>query len=531
MKLLVAQSNYLLKSVVMMSATTPSSLPTTTDSFMFIIGELGTPKMETKIDSNANPSEALRQYNNTNRAARAAIMCVVIFVPAWRQLAVRELVRLWLRSRKLYCRMRFGIALAYDLQLPCYVAPQALRTPEAQKTMPHIVARCSNDTHAQTDGELTTIVTTNAVVAAGDDTSRKRKRARRPSPYDSAVAEHVVFGDLSPDKITTTLEPCFRHLVSGALPPAALTSDKLDLLNTITYRHVKYCFTLGKQSNMSKRSSTNSKGRSGHRRRHHRRELDDDNNNDSDNEDDSANDEDEEEDEDDETKPKRRKKSRKPIGDRLILSNELAPAREKGLRETAMYSTSSSTIAPVDSSATAISAGSVVRRDCLSPSGTIDNRLLVARAEDCFSDTLDYLERPVTRVRLDKTQHCVCGARQSFVGGQCRECQRTVLSSHVFRTDVAWLKEQATSERCPPAERRALRRLMIASETETPIDIYSQTTCEQLRGALAAQQPSSSSATASTAQTNGRATRPPKETNLIRAALQRAVHGSAVSGL
>jgi hypothetical protein len=480
------------------------------DSFMFIIGELGTPKMETRIDSSANPTEALRQYNNTNRAARAAIMCVVIFVPAWRRLAVNELVRLWLRSRKLYCRMRFGINMAYNLDLPCYVAPQALRTAEAQKTMPHVVARCvSLDSASAT----TTAASTTDLI----EDNRKRKRSRRPSAYDTAVADHVVFGDLSPDNISATLEQCFQHVVAGSLSPkGGIDSERLDILNTLIYRHVNYCFTLGKESNMSKRGSIHRKSHS-HRRRRSRHRIDRDDEASEDEEDDEDDEESASAMSDDEEKAKPRKKSRKATVDRVILSNELEPAHEKAVSEMAMYATTSTTIAPPSTSTTAKYAGDNAKRECSTSLGIIDDKLLVSRAEDCFSDSIDYLDRPTTRVRLDKTQHCVCGARDSFVRGRCRECYRTAASSSIYRTDLAWLKEQATERRSTPGDRRTLRKLMIANERDTPIDIYSQTTFEQLRGALAAQQPSSLSLAAA------RALKKPKETRLIRKTLQRAM--------
>jgi len=451
--------------------------------------------------------------------------------------------------------MRFGIMMAYNLSLPCYVSPLALHGEEARKSMPHIVARLVNDPDASR-------------LLIGADELRQslaRKRGRRPSAYDAAVAESIVFGDLSTDGIATTIQTSLVYRAAMTRPVDVTydsggsggggggggDDDQLDQLNTLTYQHKPICFTVGKHGHVSKRtSSSTSTTRSA--RRHRSSAADDDDeqlNATRDNSDDVDEGDDEEAGENDEdsssiatalvgTKsrqqqrraPTTRKVKRKKVEpDEEIV--DLAPIRQRNLLELDQYTTSSSsrlstTHATGGIVSTSTNAGANAARDCMID-GVFDNRLLLEQADSCYTDAREYRDRPMTSVRLDRAQLCVCGARNSFTtAGVCGACHRSSDAIRVVRTNLVALREQATKRKCGPHERRELRHLLLGAERDTPIDAYTRTTTQQLREVLAQQQLSlptathSSTHTLSSSSTNTRA-RVPKEMGIITAALSR----------
>lgn len=485
------------------------------DKYIFIIGHVGAPKQETYIGWSTDPGEAIRQYNNSLRGERPGIVCVCIYVPGWRRLAVRTLVQLWHRSRKLYCRMRFGISMAYDLRLPCFVSPLALRGEEARKSMPHIVARLITDAFAlahfsDTVEELRRLVL--------------RKRTRRASPHDSAVAEHVVFGDLSTDNIAATIGRSNERLAAFERP-LLLTDDRLHALNTLVYQHKSICFSDGQPIRLAKRAASAKRRASTSARAG---ELDD---SDAEEEGDSAvmtpqytsdgDDDEAQNDEDDASIVSPNKKPRKAARKRVTISEQahsLTPLRQRNKAELEKYRTSSQGPASPSSASSAPSrAGEVAAREC-TVGGVLDNRLLAEKAEFCFTDGNEYIDRARTAVRLDRAQHCVCGARGSFArNGVCRECQRSMSAVRVMRTNTVALREQATKQKCTPHDRRELRRLLISSERDTPIDVYSQNTTSQLEE-IVAQQEQQHQQHGSRASTRARI---PKEMNIISAMLSR----------
>jgi hypothetical protein len=487
-------------------------------SFMFIIGHVGagvappssSKQQTTYIGASINPGEALRQFNNTQRGARPATICVCIYVPGWRRLAVNELVQLWHRSRKLACRMRFGITMAHDLGLPCFVTPAALVGDAARRALPHIVERYEAQQRAATSSELAEqsevpkkrntrrSSSTSSRSGGGGGVGSRSRRAKRPSKYEKAVTEHVLFGDLSADAVMQTV---MTYAVGVQPPSTPLDESALDQINTMRYNNVRICFTIGKHGNVSRRvvePAATTKRRSAVVQPKVRSNEDEEEDDDS-----GAEDEEEEEDDDDASEivertpvrsSARAKRKRPDIADDDVA---LAPLRLRNQQEMAAYQRESSLTPPLQTSSTeigraqptapAVSAAERIAQECL-VNGTIDNRVLVERADDCFTDANEYIARPLKRVHIERAQHCVCGALDSFVGGVCGQCRRTTASVRVVRTNVAALRESATKQPCSSVDRREISRLLASAERETPLDAYTRTTTEQLREALAQQQ-------------------------------------------
>lgn len=414
---------------------------------MYILGHASTPHLETHIGSSTQPVEALRAYNNTLRGARSAGVCVLICVPAWRQLAVRELVQLWHRSRKLYCRMRFGIVMAYDLGLQCYVAENTLMTAEARKTMPHIATRCSLAT---------------PLSATSDTPTASKRRGRRPSERDTAIANYVTLTDLTTERLGQIVQ-------STSVPPDINILASLDRHNTFLYQSTSVCFTIGKHGVVPRRPSL-----SGRKRTRHHSEDDDD-----------------EED-----------GSEAAIDDSdesvtIVASipppaplRRRTPLDEAASRELSMYSTTSTNLDALESlraasiSTTAVGVAQTARAEC-SVLGTLDNRLLVARVDDCFGTVPEFRARPMVRLRLHRLHKCVCGAHDSFgTNGVCSNCYNTKHTARLFRTNVSRVKEQITHQPTTRSERRELASLMLASENDSPIEAFSRATADQLHQAF-----------------------------------------------
>jgi len=526
-------------------------------SFMFIIGHVGSASAGVKLSSkqqsthigfSANPGEALRQFNNTQRGTRPAIICVCIFVPGWRRLAVRELVQLWHRSRKLACRMRFGITMAYDLSLPCFVAPLALTGDAARRALPYVVARfdaAQNETKPDeaptaNDADNGDRKWRSAKLRRSSSSSRghqTRRRGRRPSAYETCVTDQIVFGDLSADGIMQTVAP---HVNEQA--PTTVEEHTLDRLNTMTYNTLNICFTIGKHGDVARRTTEAAKRPSkakaststtATRKSASKTAIDDDDDDDNEEASEADNDEDDD-DEEEETAntepthvPTRVRAKRK----RLELADDelaLAPLRQRNEQEIAVYqrtasneSTTSATPSPPSTSTgTIVSAAEKIAQEC-SVDGAFDNRTLVERADDCFTDANEYIARPLKRVHIDRAQHCVCGARDSFIGGVCNECRRSTASVRVVRTNVAAMRARATKQPCSADDRREISRLVVNAERETPIDAYIRSTSEQLREALTQQQ----MAFRPKATSSPQRTRAPKEMRFISAVLTRVAEG------
>lgn len=538
---------------------------------MYIIGHVGpsagvklsSKQQSTHIGTSANPSESIRQFNNVQRGTRQAVICVCIYVPAWRRLAVRELVQLWHRSRKLACRMRFGITMAYDLGLPCFVSPLALLGDAARRALPHIVARLETEQDnpsAATPPPPPSVANDERDDAGSGGGGRKwrsarlrrtsstssrgsgnsRRRGRRPSEYETLVTEHVMFGDLSADAVARTVAP-----IVDALATPSATEQALDRLNTMTYNGIDICFTVGKHGDVARRTAEAAKRTS--RSKPAKRapaasavvantdvdEVDEDE--DEADDDDGSAPEDAEEAEDSEggvarvrarSAPPRAKRKRLDVADDEAA---LAPLRRRNLQEIAAYqrttttpeaSTTSTATTPALSAVSDVvtPAAERVARECV-VDGAFDNRALVERADDCFTEANEYIARPLKRVRIERAQRCVCGVRDSFVDSVCRECRRTALSVRVVRTNVVALREQATHERCSPHDRREISRLVVHAERETPIDDYIRATAEQLREALTQQQQQHGAFRTKTAPPSPRRASAPKEMRFISAVL------------
>jgi hypothetical protein len=518
-------------------------------TYMYIFGHPTLPKQQTEIGSSTQPVEALRQYNNMLRSARSATLCVLICVPAWRRLDVRELLQLWHRSRKLNCRMRFGINMAYDLRLPCFVAESALATGEARKTLPHIAARCTaNTSSAQTsDG------------AAG---SSLRRRGRRPSARDTAVANHVRLCDM-------TIERIGQIVASTRVPSEPTMLAMLDQYNTLAYQKSTTCFTIGAPTATNNHRILPSSSTTAGKKRALRQSTsstiatttssttivtrDDGDDNDSealdeefapsddeDDNDDAGDDDDDEDDEPRRPRKKRRRTTPKTPTSSMMSSTAAAASQQSStttLAATALQNaearelqmqfttTNSSALASLTNnksllSSTAVSVAQTARAEC-SIAGALDNRLLVERVDDCYKDALEFRARPMKRVHLHRLHRCVCGARNSFgANGVCSNCYATKHSARMYRTDVVRVKEQVLQQPSRPDDRRELKRLLLATEADSPIEAFSRVTLEQTREAFPHKSRRSET---SQQQHHHQQQPPPKESRLIAKLLQRAL--------
>jgi len=543
------------------------SAATATTSTTSAAARLAAKQQSTYIGTSSNPGEAIRQFNNTQRGTCPAVICVCIFVPGWRRLAAQELVQLWHRSRKLACRMRFGIMMACELNLPCFVSPLALTGDATRRALPHLVARYEREQSELAkatdddgvDGEWrddlagtapsktkrkrrsasTSSATTTITRTSRSSAAPTRRRTRRPSMYEQRVTAHVQFGDLSADVVMQTMAACI-----ASERPAELDERALDRLNTIVHNGATVCFTQGKQRPPKLVAASAVKARKPRRKSTVQASAltgtDDDDAGDSDDEDDDNDDNDEE-------SARQVTTTARPKRKRLEVADDeaaLAPLRQRNQQELAVYqrtsseksatptllssssdvetttTTSSTTAAPL-----MVSAGQRAAQEC-TVDGTLDNRTLVERADECFTDANEYIARPLKRVHIERVQRCVCGSRDSYVGGVCRDCRRTTSSVRVVRTNIAALREQATNQPCSPHDRREISRLVVRAERETPIDEYIRATTEQLREALQQQQHEVAQQNAfrtrqhaDTSTSSPRGVRQPKEMRFISATL------------
>jgi hypothetical protein len=508
------------------SSSTASTAQHSDDSFMFIIGQVGSApaiggvKMSSKhhtthIDHGGNPSEAIRQYNNTQRGTRPAMICVCIFVPGWRRLAVTDMVQLWHRSRKLPCRMRFGITMAYDLGLPCFVSPLALQGDASRRALPHIVARLDAEQAMPSMSEQSS----DAILDDSEESTPvkktpARRRGRRPSSYESSVTNHVVFGDLSADNVMRTV----RAYVNVAAKPIGLSDDELDRLNSLTYNDETLCFTVGRSEAVAVRNTESA-------RRQSRSQTTTSTptdiisvvNSDDENDGEMA-----ENDEDDEVsiasakKPARVKRKKTEVAEDEAAVTAM---RERNTAEVANYARTNTQ--PVTSVTRSPRLG-----ERLVDQGVLDNYTLIERVDECFNDINDYIDRPLKRVRIERAQHCVCGARNSYKAGVCGDCHRTTTSVYVMRTNVSLLREKVTKRPSTVQDRREIRHLMTNAERDTAIDLYMRSTAEQLREALVQQEqqiPYQPAALAAVGRQSSMTTRVPKEMRFISAVLMQAV--------
>jgi hypothetical protein len=92
---------------------------------------------------------------------------------------------------------------------------------------------------------------------------------------------------------------------------------------------------------------------------------------------------------------------------------------------------------------------------CSDDAGEVDNRLLFEQGDDCYDDAVEFMTRPLERLRLHRAQLCVCGAqgtltkrvhvrtssgRTSRIALECTACGRNNAASAQFAPSLDGLR-------------------------------------------------------------------------------------------